>query len=115
MTYTKNTTVTENISTYYNSYKYVRDNTEENTFSTNFFKCKEVRLDYALPKKICAKTRVLQGASLGFYMTNLFCITHWPQYDPEVGSLNGAYVTSGIEAMSFPMTRSYGVNVKLSF
>lgn len=115
VTYTKNTTVTENISTYYNSYKYVRDNTEENTFSTNFFKCKEVRLDYALPKKICAKTRVLQGASLGFYMTNLFCITHWPQYDPEVGSLNGAYVTSGIEAMSFPMTRSYGVNVKLSF
>lgn len=107
--------MTENINTYYSSYKWNRDNVEENTFKTDFLKCKEVRLDYALPKSICAKTKVLQGASLGVYATNLFCITSFPAFDPEGGSLNGANITSGIETMTFPMTRSYGVNVKLSF
>lgn len=115
ITYQKNTAVTENINTYYSSYKWNRDNVEENTFKTDFLKCKEVRLDYALPKSICAKTKVLQGASLGVYATNLFCITSFPAFDPEGGSLNGANITSGIETMTFPMTRSYGVNVKLSF
>ena len=115
ITYQKNTAVTENINTYYSSYKWNRDNVEENTFKTDFLKCKEVRLDYALPKRICAKTKVLQGASLGVYATNLFCITSFPAFDPEGGSLNGANITSGIETMTFPMTRSYGVNVKLSF
>lgn len=115
ITYQKNTTVTENINTYYSSYKWNRDNVEENTFKTDFLKCKEVRLDYALPKSICAKTKVLQGASFGVYATNLFCITSFPAFDPEGGSLNGANITSGIETMTFPMTRSYGVNVKLSF
>lgn len=113
--YTKNTTVTENIQTYYGSYKYIRDNVEENTFKTDFLKLKELRLDYALPKNVLAKTRVLQNASLGVYATNVFCITSWPQYDPEAGMLNGASITGGIEAMSFPMTRTYGVNIKLGF
>ncbi len=113
--YTKNTTVTENIQTYYGSYKYIRDNVEENTFKTDFLKLKELRLDYALPKNVLAKTRVLQSASLGVYATNVFCITSWPQYDPEAGMLNGASITGGIEAMSFPMTRTYGVNIKLGF
>ena len=115
ISYTKNTTVTEDIEKYYNSYKFVRDNTEENTFSTNFLKLKELRLDYSLPKAICAKTKVLQSASLGVYATNVFCITNWPAYDPEVGMLNGASIATGIEAMSFPMTRTYGVNLKLAF
>ncbi len=115
ITYTKNTAVTENIQTYYGSYKYTRDNVEENTFKTDFLKLKELRLDYALPKNVLAKTRVLQNASLGVYATNVFCITSWPQYDPEAGMLNGASITGGIEAMSFPMTRTYGVNIKLGF
>lgn len=115
ISYTKNTTVTENIQTYYGSYKYIRDNAEENTFKTDFLKLKELRLDYALPKNVLAKTRVLQSASFGVYATNVFCITSWPQYDPEAGMLNGATVTGGIEAMSFPMTRTYGVNIKLGF
>ncbi|MDR2361164.1 MAG: SusC/RagA family TonB-linked outer membrane protein [Prevotellaceae bacterium] len=115
ITYTENTTVTENIQTYYNARLWVRDNTEYNTFSTSFLKFKEARLDYSLPAAIAQKIGFLQGASIGVYATNIFCLTEFPQYDPEVGMLHGNDIFKGIETMSFPMTRTYGVNLKLSF
>lgn len=113
--YKKNTTITQNIETYYNMYMWNRNNTEANTFSTSFLKLKEVRLDYAFSPELLKKTRFLQGASVGAYATNLFCITKFPQYDPEMGMLNGSDIHQGIEAMSFPSTRTYGVNIKLQF
>ena len=116
VSYQKNTAVTENIYTYYQSYKWVRDNGRENTFSTDFLKFKELRIDYQLPKHLMAKTRFLQGASIGFFATNLFCITDWPQFDPEAaGLVNGTNIYPGIETVTFPMTRTYGINIKLQF
>lgn len=115
ITYQPNTTITESISKLYTSYVWPRDNGEENTFKTDFLKLKEIRLDYNLPARICRKTKVLQGASIGFYATNIFCITPFPQYDPEAGALVGTNIYSGIEAGALPMTRTYGVNLKLSF
>lgn len=115
VTYTKNTTITSNIKTYYNTYVWNRNNTEMNTFSTSFLKLKEVRLDYQIPAALCQKTGFLQKANVGMFATNLFCITEFPQYDPETGMLNGSEIHKGIETMAFPMTRSYGFNVKLSF
>ena len=88
---------------------------EENTFKTDFLKLKEARLDYNLPARICRKTKVLQVASLGVYATNIFCITPFPQYDPEAGTLVGTNVINGVEYGAFPMTRTYGINLKLSF
>lgn len=115
ITYQKNTTPVNSIVTYYNKYVLVRNNTEENTFSTDFFKCREVRLDYAIPEKLLRKSKVLQGAHISAWVTNLFCITPFPQYDPETGMLNGTDVHAGIETMAFPMTRSYGLDLMLSF
>ena len=114
ITYQPNTTVTESINSYY-SQIFKRDNAEENVFKTDFLKFKELRLDYNLPARICRKTKVFQGVSVGFYATNLFCITPFPIYDPECGALVGTNVYSGVEAGALPMTRTYGVNVKLSF
>ena len=115
VTYTKNNTVTSSIQTYYNSYIWNRNNTEMNTFDASFLKLKEVRLDYQVPARYIRKAGFLQSASLGLYATNLVTWTNFPQYDPETGMLNGSDIYKGIEAMAFPMTRSYGVNVKLSF
>ncbi len=115
VSYTKNTTVTSDIKTYYNTYIWNRNNTEMNTFSTSFLKLKEVRIDYQLPNAICQKTGFLTNASLGMYATNVFCISEFPQYDPETGMLNGSNIHKGIESMAFPMTKSYGFNVKVSF
>jgi len=58
---------------------------------------------------------VLQGVSLSVYATNLFCISNYPFFDPEVTGTNDGNTKRGIEAGSFPMCRSYGFNVKLKF
>ncbi|MDC6386396.1 SusC/RagA family TonB-linked outer membrane protein [Flagellimonas taeanensis] len=115
VTYTKNTTVTENIQTYYNAYIWNRNNTEMNTFSTDFLKLRELRLDYQMPRKIMESTGIFQDMSFGIFATNVFCWTDFPQYDPETGMLNGSNIMMGIESVTFPMTRTYGLNVKLSF
>ncbi len=114
-TFTKNTTVTTNIVDYWSSCIWHRNNVESNTFDTSFLKMKELRLQYSLPKKVCQRTKALQGMSVAFFMTNVFCITKWPQFDPEVASISGGSLYGGVETGSFPMTRTYGFNVKFNF
>lgn len=115
VSYQENKTVTSSIQTYYNTYIWNRNNTEMNTFDTSFLKLREIRLDYDIPQSVCRKLGFLQRASVGMYATNLFVLSKFPQYDPETGMLNGSNIHMGIESMSFPLTRSYGLNVKLSF
>lgn len=110
-----NTTITSSIYTYYQALVQDRYNGEAHTYSTSFLKLKEVRLEYRLPAELCARTKVLQGASIALFATNLFSIDNWPQFDPEGGMLTGTNVFNGIEAGAFPMTRTMGLNVRLSF
>ena len=74
-----------------------------------------MRLEYSLPKKWMEKTRFLRGVSVAVFGRNLAMWTRWPQYDPEIAALNGSTITTGFESGQFPMTRSYGFNVKLQF
>ena len=110
-----NTTVCDNIYNYYKDYAANRYNLEVYTFDTSFLKLKELRLEYNFPKSLMAKQKVLQGVSLAGYATNVFCLTNYPFYDPEAGTMNGSSMLRGAEAGSYPMTRSYGFNLKLRF
>lgn len=114
-TYQPNRTITTDIVDHYTNYVYARENAEENVFDTSFLKLKELRLEYSLPKHICKKTGVLQGLTVGVYATNLFCWTNFPFYDPEAGYAVGSSIARGIEAGAYPMTRTYGINLKLDF
>ena len=100
---------------HYTNYVYARENAEENVFDTSYLKLKELRLEYSLPRHLCTKTRVFQGITLGVYATNLFCWTNFPLYDPEAGYAVGSSISRGIEAGAYPMTRTYGINLKLDF
>ncbi len=115
MVYTPNSTITESTVTYYLDRVYALNNVETSTFDTSFLKLRELRLEWTLPKKWITRTHVLQGATVAVFGTNLFCWSKWPFYDPEVGTLNGASITRGFETASYPMTRTYGFNIKLSF
>ncbi len=116
VSYTPNKTITDNVNTYYQTYKWNRENTYENTFSTDFLKFKELRVDYSVPQSLISKIRFIEGLSVGVYATNIFCISDWPQFDPEAASLvNGTNIYGGIETGTFPMTRTYGFNVKVQF
>lgn len=114
-TYSKNKTITTDVVEYYNSYIWHNNNVEMNTFDTSFLKFKEARIDYSLPQNWMVKSKVFQDISIGFFVTNIFCWTNFPQYDPEVASMNNGSISRGIESGSYPMTRTYGLNLKLSF
>lgn len=113
--YQVNNTITSSIYTYYQALTLDRYNGEAHVFNTSFLKFKEVRLEYTLPAALCAKTKILQNASIGVFATNLFSWDNWPQFDPEGGMMTGTNVFNGIETGAYPMTRTKGVNLRLSF
>ena len=115
MVYAPNNTITDNVVTYYNEYVYSMNNVENSVFSTSFLKLRELRLEYSFPKRWMTRTGFLQGVTVAAFGTNLFCWTDWPFYDPEVGTLNGGSITRGFETASYPMTRTWGFNIKLDF
>lgn len=115
--YKKNTTLCSDVQSYYNSTYGSRYNFERYTYDSSYLKMKELRVEYKLPKALLdkQKVKVLQGASVAFFATNLFCITNFPFFEPEVGSFSGSNIVKGVEAGSFPMNRSYGFNLKVQF
>ena len=84
----------------------------------SFLRLQSVTVGYTLPAKL---TRKIAIQRLRFYVTatNLFCITSYPGYDPEVSSYvrNSSYsgLTPGIDFSSYPKSRAwtFGVNVTL--
>lgn len=98
----------------YNKEYYRRANVETNSFDATFLKLREVRLEYALPKSLLNKTS-LAGLSVALYGRNLVTITDYPLYDPEIAALDGNSMVVGIENGSIPSTKSFGINLNLSF
>ncbi|MFA6247215.1 MAG: SusC/RagA family TonB-linked outer membrane protein [Mucilaginibacter sp.] len=117
-TYRKNDVVAESIYTYYNAH-FGRDNVEGTTYSTDFIKLREARLDYALPPKVLSVLG-LQKATIGLYGRDLFTITKWPAFDPEFGTLTlnaqgTSTIARGFELGQFPSTRTFGFNLTVGF
>ena len=113
--YKTNNTLVTDIYTYYSSYKANRYNFAEYIYDNSFLKLKELTVNYDFPRELVAKTKVLQGVTVGAYANNLFCISNYPFFDPEVTGMNDSNSKRGIESGSFPMCRSYGFNLKLKF
>ena len=84
----------------------------------SFLRLQSVTLGYTLPKKLTSKLKI---SSLRIYgtATNLFVITNYTGYDPEVSSYsrNSSYssLTPGIDYSSYPKSRGYTFGVNVSF
>ncbi len=107
--YIPNTKVATNIDEYYRSHWGI-DNAEGSTFSTDFIKFREARLDYTLNKKLVQKIG-LQKVTVGIYGRNLFIWTPWPIFDPEFGTMAGSDIVTGFEVGQFPSSRTIGFNL----
>lgn len=108
-----NDKIATDIDEYYRSH-FGQDNAEGSTFSTDFIKFREARLDYSLPARITKKLR-MQKATVGVYGRNLAIWSDWPAFDPEFGTLSGTDITQGFEVGQFPSTRTIGVNLVIGF
>jgi hypothetical protein len=111
--YRTNDVIATNIDEYYRSH-YGVDNAEGSTFSTDFFKFRELRFDYTLHTKLVQKLK-LQKATVGVYGRDLFIWSPWPMFDPEFGTLSGTDIVRGFETGQFPSTRTMGVNLVVAF
>ncbi len=111
-TFSPNTTVA--IAGDYYRKHFNRDNIEANTFSTDFIKLRELRLDYTVPKNLLSRFKATK-VTVGLYGRDLFVFSNWPAFDPEFASLNASGIEKGGEIAQFPSTRNFGLNLSLSF
>jgi TonB-linked SusC/RagA family outer membrane protein len=111
--YVENNVIATDIDEYYRSHFGI-DNAEGSTFSTDFIKFREARLDYTFQSNIIQKLG-LQRATLGVYGRDLYIWSKWPGFDPEFGTLAGTDIVRGFEIGQFPSTRTIGVNLVLGF
>ena len=83
-------------------------------YDASFVKLRELQLGFNLPQQIL-KNGPFKGATLSFVGRNLALWTKVPHIDPEVMSFTGGTALPGIENMSIPSSRSYGINLNLKF
>ena len=111
--YRKNNIVATDVDEYYRSMMGV-DNAEGSSFSTDFIKFREARVDYTIPATRLKKYGV-DRLTVGVYGRNLFIWSPWPMFDPEFGTLSGTDINQGFEIAQFPSTRTMGANLIISF
>lgn len=83
-------------------------------YDASFVKLREVQLGYTLPDKLFGKLP-FRSVTITLVGRNLALWTDVPHVDPEVMSYSGGTALPGIEYMSIPSSRSYGVNIGLKF
>lgn len=94
-------------------YKSFRNIDEANIFDASYVKLREVKLSYNLPAK-WLRPLSLQGVSVSLVGRNLWIIhRNVVDIDPEVAFNTGN--GQGLESLSNPSTRSYGINLNVKF
>jgi hypothetical protein len=78
----------------------------------SFLRCNDITVGYTLPKALTQKWGISKAR---FYVSagNLFIITHYSGYDPEVDIQTG--LTSGMDYNRYPRSRSFVFGTNISF
>lgn len=80
----------------------------------SYLRLQNVSFSYTLPKKWIQKT-FLNNVKLYCNIQNLFTITKYKGYDPEVGSLWGDALKNGIDYNRYPSPRIYTFGMNVTF
>ncbi|WP_296622857.1 SusC/RagA family TonB-linked outer membrane protein [Marivirga sp.] len=101
---------------FYNYYGngFNRDNIEAATHDATYFKLRELKIGYDLPSDLI-KNLGLSSARVSLIGRNLLLFSKVPTIDPETYSIRNGIFVNGFESTQLPSTRSYGVNINLSF
>jgi len=80
----------------------------------SFLRLNNVTVGYSLPKKLISKL-FMQQLRLYVSAYNLFTLTNYTGYDPEVDTRRSTPLTPGVDYSSYPKSRSYNVGLNLTF
>jgi hypothetical protein len=76
----------------------------------SFLRCKNMTLGYTFPRiKGLANLRVYASGN------NLFTITKYSGFDPEVNSFGNANAQIGVDNLVYPVAKSYLMGVQVTF
>jgi TonB-dependent starch-binding outer membrane protein SusC len=86
----------------------------------SYVRVKNISLSYNLPASLFAGQKIVKAARVGLSAQNVFTITGYSGYDPEVGSYVGpnastANAAVGVDYGRYPITPVYTVNVGIDF
>ncbi|RYM32838.1 SusC/RagA family TonB-linked outer membrane protein [Brumimicrobium glaciale] len=110
--YEENTT-SVSAAEYYNQF-YNRANEESSVYDASYLKIREIGLSYTFPNSWVSKFNI-QEFKIGIVASNLFTWTENPHFDPELSAMQGTSQIYGVEDLSYPSSRSYGIQVKFKF
>jgi TonB-linked SusC/RagA family outer membrane protein len=80
----------------------------------SFLRLNTLTLGYTLPQLITNRVGI---NSLRFYVTayNVFCITSYSGYDPEVSTMRRTNLTPGVDYSAYPKSRQFVIGLNLNF
>jgi hypothetical protein len=86
----------------------------------SYIKLKNISLGYNLPSSVIAKQGFIKEIRLVVSAQNLFTLTHYTGYDPEVGAYVGNNAASnnqaiGVDDGRYPLTPVYTFNITVNF
>jgi TonB-linked SusC/RagA family outer membrane protein len=86
----------------------------------SYLRLKNVSLSYNIPERLLRSTRVIRGLRATIGAQNLFTITGYKGYDPEVGAYVGQGSSSqnqaiGIDFGRYPLTPMYTTSISVNF
>jgi len=85
--------------------------------SGSYLKLKNVRLSYRVPGKYLQYAKIFRGITASIQAQNVFTITKYTGFDPEVGMFSYKGVTNivGMDEGRYPSVRSYSASLNLEF
>lgn len=84
-------------------------------YDGSYVKLRELALSYSLPHSVIESFKVLKGVDISVIGRNLWIIHKNMEYaDPEE-ALTSGNTNGGYQSGAYPMARTYGFNVKLTF
>ena len=80
----------------------------------SFLRLNTLTLGYTFPRSIMGKAKI---QNLRLYATayNVFCITNYSGYDPEVSTIRKTNLTPGVDYSAYPKSRQFVFGVNLNF
>ena len=80
----------------------------------SFLRLNTLTLGYTLPKALLQKVHL---SNVRFYATayNVFCLTGYSGFDPEVSTMRRTNLTPGVDYSAYPKSRQYVIGVNINF
>ena len=80
----------------------------------SFLRLNTLTVGYTLPQSLLKKIHI---SNLRFYATayNLFCLTNYSGFDPEVSTMRRTNLTPGVDYSAYPKSRQWVIGVNINF